>query len=371
MKIENFNSTGNKSRVLVAPLDWGLGHVTRCIPIINRLIQQDCEVIIAAGGACRLLLEKEFPNLTVLDLEGYNIQYSRKKYWMRVKLFLQLPKLFLTIYSEHAWLKKIVKQYSIAAVISDNRLGLYHKTVPCIYITHQLKIKTGSRLTEWLAQKIHYRFINKYNECWVPDTAGKINLAGELSHPGFLPRVPVKYLGLLSRFEKNTADVIYGLVIILSGPEPQRTVFEKMILKDLENYNGRALLIRGLPANEISLKKTSSFLEIQNHLPAIELNRVILQSEIIISRCGYTTVMDLVSLQKRAILVPTPGQTEQEYLADYLLKQGLFLCVKQESFTLSMALKNAEDFSYNKITFPQTEYENVIEDFVKKFLSPL
>jgi uncharacterized protein (TIGR00661 family) len=364
MKIENFNSPGNKSRVLVAPLDWGLGHATRCIPIINRLLQLDCEVIIAANGPCRFLLEKEFQNLTILDLKGYNIHYSRKKYWMPVKLFLQFPKLFFTVYSEHAWLKKIVKQYSIDAVISDNRLGFYHKNISCVYITHQLKIKTGNWFAEWLAQKIHYRFINKYNECWVPDAAGLINLAGELSHPAILPKVPVKYLGPLSRFEKTPAEIKYDLAIILSGPEPQRTVFEKIVLKDLENHSGRALLIRGLPTDTTLLKTTSS-LEIQNHLPAIELNRVIIQSKIIISRSGYTTVMDLIKLQKRAILVPTPGQTEQEHLAGYLLKQGLFLCVEQESFSLSVALNKSEDFSFIKRKFPQTGYEKVIEGFVK------
>jgi len=370
MKIENFIRRNYKLRVLVAPLDWGLGHATRCIPIVNRLLQQDCEVIIAAGGGCRALLEKEFPKLTYIDLKGYGIQYARKKSLMPVKLLLQFPKIVFRIYTEHSLLKKIVKQYSIDVVISDNRLGLYHKTIPCAYITHQLKIKTGNRFTEWLAQKIHYHFINKYNECWVPDAAEKINLAGELSHPAILPGVPVKYLGPLSRFENTPAEIKYDLAIILSGPEPQRTVFEEIVLKDLENYSGVALLIRGLPA-ETTLLKTSSSLEIQNHLPATELNRVILQSKITISRCGYSTVMDLVSIQKKAILVPTPGQTEQEYLADYLLKQGLFLCVKQASFSLSVVLKKAEDFSFNKRTFPQTDNEEVIEGFVKKFLFPL
>jgi UDP-N-acetylglucosamine transferase subunit ALG13 len=182
--------------------------------------------------------------------------------------------------------------------------------------------------------------------------------------------VPVKYLGPLSRLENIPAEIKYDLAIILSGPEPQRTIFEEILLKDLENNNRRVLLVRGLPENKIILKTISSSLDIYNHLPATELNRAIMQSEIIISRCGYTTVMDLVSLQKKAILVPTPGQPEQEYLADYLLKQDLLLCVKQKSFSLSMALKNAEYFSFKKITFPQTDYEKVIENFVQPFYKP-
>lgn len=368
MKSKNFNNPGHKPRVLFSPIDWGLGHATRSIPIINRLLEKDCEVIIAAEGSCRSLLEKEFPDLLFLNLRGYRMKYSRQKFWMPVKMLVQFPKIILSIYTEHSWLKKIVKKYSVDAVISDNRFGMYHSSVPCIYVTHQLKIKTGNRFTEWIAQKINYWFINKYNECWVPDTAGEINLSGELSHPVVLPKAPVKYLGPLSRFEKEAGEIRYDLLIILSGPEPQRNVFEKILLKDLKNYSGKALLVRGLPSNTTLLKTSSSSLGIENHLPAAELNRVILQSKIIISRCGYTTVMDLIKLQKEAILIPTPGQTEQEYLADHLLKQKLFFCTKQELFSLPEVLKKAENFSFSNSAFSQNDYEKVIDSFVLRFL---
>ena len=368
MKSKKFNSPGHKPRVLVAPLEWGLGHATRSIPIINGLLHQGCEVIIAAEGACRILLEKEFSTLLFLDLRGYRMLYSRRKFWMPLKLLIQLPKMILSIYNEHSWLKAVVKKHSIDAVVSDNRLGMYHSAVPGIYITHQLKIKTGNRFTEKIAQKIHYWFINRYDECWVPDTAGEINLAGELSHPDILPKVPVIYLGPLSRFEKTEAEIKYDLLIILSGPEPQRTVFEELLLKDLENYSGRVLLVRGSPANTTLLKTSLPTIEIQNHLPAAELNHAILQSQMIISRCGYTTVMDLLKLQKKAILVPTPGQTEQGFLADHLLKQKLFFCVKQEMFSLPGVLKNAGNFSFSKTIFPQNDYKKIIEGFVKNYL---
>jgi uncharacterized protein (TIGR00661 family) len=364
MKGKNFNMPGYKPCVLVAPLDWGLGHATRSVPVINGLIKHGCEVIIAAEGAGRILLEKEFPGLRFLQLRGYRIHYSNRRFWMPVTLFIQLPKIILSIYHEHLWLKKAVKEHSIDAVISDNRMGLYHSSVPCVYITHQLKIKTGGRFTEWLARKIHYRFIDKYNECWVPDAAGEINLAGELSHPVHLPKVPVKYLGPLSRFEKTDAGIKYDLLIILSGPEPQRTVFEKIIIKDLENYSGRVLLVRGLLENADTLKPLSLSVEIQDHLSASEMRQAILESEIIISRSGYSTVMDMVKLQKKAILVPTPGQTEQEYLADYLLNQEIFFCVAQEKFSLAEALKRGEVFSFRKIVFLQNDHEKVISDFI-------
>lgn len=367
MKGENINNRGRKSRVLVAPLDWGLGHSTRCIPIINMLLNQNCEVYIAVEGQSRLLLEKEYKNIVFLDTQGYRIRYSRKKSGMALKLLAQVPKLIYSIYRENSQLKKIVRSYSIDAVIADNRLGMYHSSIPSVYITHQLKIKTGFRFTEWIAQKIHYWFINKYTECWVPDTIGTPNLAGELSHPDKLPDVRVQYIGPLSRFEKTTVEIKYDLTVILSGPEPQRTVFEKMILKDIENYDGKVLLIRGLPDESSLLKNTFSQLIIKNHLPAAELNLAIQQSALIISRCGYTSVMDLVKLQKNAILIPTPGQTEQEYLAGYLGNQKIFLCIKQPFFSLPEVVKEAAGFSFNKTAVPQDEYEIVVKKFLKKY----
>jgi UDP:flavonoid glycosyltransferase YjiC (YdhE family) len=188
MKVENFNIPGLKPRILIAPLDWGLGHATRCIPIISALIQQNCSVIIAAESQVKFLLQKEFPNLQFIHLTGYRIKYSRYKLWMPVKLLLQLPKIVYRIYAENLWLKRIVKQNKIDVVIADNRMGLYHKKIPCIYITHQLSIKTGNRFTESVAQKIHYHFINKFCACWVPDAEGALNLAGELSHPVTMPK---------------------------------------------------------------------------------------------------------------------------------------------------------------------------------------
>ena len=368
MKGKKINIPGYKPRVLVAPLDWGLGHSTRSIPVINGLIKQGCEVIIASSGAGRFLLEKEFPGLLFLHLRGYEVRYSVNGYWMPVKLFMQIPKIIGRIYKEHSWLKDAVKEYSIDAVISDNRLGMYHSSVPCAYITHQLKIKTGSRLTERIAQKIHYWFINKYDECWVPDMQQEINLAGELSHPASLPKTPVKYLGLLSRFENGLAEKKYDLLIMLSGPEPQRTVFEEMVLMGLKNYTGQALLVRGLPQNTEVIKTVLPTFEIKNHLSATELNRVILQSRVIICRCGYSTIMDLVKLQRNAILVPTPGQAEQEYLAAYLHKQKLFFCVNQDMFSLANVLEKADDFVFNKQVFSQNDHEKVIAGFVSNLL---
>ena len=364
IKAEDFNIPEHKPRILIAPLDWGLGHATRCIPVISFLVQQNCIVFVAAEGRAKTLLQKEFPDIQFIGLKGYRIQYSRYKFWMPAKLLLQLPILIYRIYTENRWLKKSVKALRINAVISDNRMGLFHKRIPCVYITHQLTIKTGVRFTESIAQKIHYHFINKFNACWVPDAKGALNLAGALSHPAILPKVPVIYLGPLSRFEKKKVESKYDLCIILSGPEPQRTVFEKIILKDLHKVEGKVCLVRGLPGETRTLQLNNSSIEIKTHLPADELNYIILQSKIIISRCGYSTVMDLVKLQKKAVLIPTPGQTEQEYLAKYLHAQQLFYCINQHDFSLQEAIKNVIFFEFKQSQVKQNGFENILDSFV-------
>ncbi len=364
MKEKNFNSSHNKIRILVAPLDWGLGHATRCIPIISKLLQQNCVVIVAAEAAGKFLLQKEFPNLIFIDLTGYRIQYSSNKLTMPFKMLAQFPKLIYSIYTERRWLNKAITEHNIDAVISDNRLGLSSKKITSIYITHQLLIKTGNAFTEKIAQKIHYHFINKYNACWVPDGAGQINLAGDLSHPKLLPAVPVKYLGPLSRFKKLDVDIKYDVCILLSGPEPQRTIFEKKVIEELKTFSGKAFLLRGCPGDTKEFELGLPEVKVENHLPADELNIVLQQSKLIISRSGYTTVMDLAKLQQKALLVPTAGQTEQKYLAEYLEQKLLFCTLQQKDFSFKKVFEKVNTFEFKNTALLQNEYEAVVEDFV-------
>lgn len=345
-------------------MEWGLGHATRCIPIINELINLDCEVLIAAEGATASLLKEEFSTLKFLPLIGYRMKYSRKKMFLPIRMLLQFPKMVYTIYEEHNWLNQIVKQYNIDAVISDNRFGMYHSKIPSVYITHQLIIKTGNSFTESVAQKIHYHFIKKYKECWVPDFKNH-GLAGELSHPeNHLANI--KYLGALSRFEKTyKGKKLYNLLISISGPEPQRTIFEDDLMKQLANIDKPVLFIRGLPDKEKIIESKNPMVRIVNHLRAKEMNEAILQSEIIISRCGYTTVMDLVKLQQKAILIPTPGQTEQEYLANYLKENKFFYTTKQKDFDLQKSLTHLESFPNSIPQHDMEQYKDVIRQFVQ------
>ncbi len=361
--------SGRPARILVAPLDWGLGHATRCIPVIHELLALGCEPFLAGEGAQEKLLQTEFPHLPFLQLPGYRVRYAKTKKGLIWRMIQQGPKMRRAILYEHQWLKKMVSQHRLDAVISDNRYGLYHETVPSVFMTHQLLIKSSAgKWTEKILQKRNYKYINRFTECWIPDNEGDNNLAGELSHPSIKPAIPVRYIGLLSRFKKEVSPVAEKkghLLLLLSGPEPQRSILEEKLIRDISNYNGTAVIVRGLP-DSVSLIPSTNMIRVYNHLPAAALHQEIMEAEYIVSRSGYSTIMDLAVLGKKSILIPTPGQTEQEYLAGLLMGQGLAVCINQEKFSLTTALEKANAWHYD-LPFPSNE--NLLKKVTGNFLS--
>jgi len=359
-------ATSLKPNILIAPLDWGLGHATRCIPLIRRLLEKNCTVFIASERKIKWLLEKEFPQAGFIDLKGYRVHYSQNRWTLPLHIGKQIPKILSTIQYENELLEDIVKEHHIHGIISDNRYGFYHRKLPSAFMTHQLRIKTP--LGKWaddVLQKLNYQYINRFTECWVPDHESTINLAGELSHPQKKPSVPVKYLGPLSRL-KTTNEEGKHLLIILSGPEPQRTLFEKILLPQLSSYQAPVVFVRGLPGEPETLSLPSN-VSVFNHLPAETFNQKMNEASLVIGRCGYSTVMDLAVLKKKGVLVPTPGQSEQEYLARHLMKHNLALCIDQKKFRLKSALGLAGNFDYHLENFPEKNgLERVIDDFVNK-----
>jgi uncharacterized protein (TIGR00661 family) len=357
-----------KTRVLVAPLDWGLGHATRCIPIIYKLMDLGCEVFLAGEGAQQELLREVFPHLPFLSLPGYRIRYAKTKKGLIWKMIQQGPKMRRAILYEHQWLKKMVKEYKLDAVISDNRYGLYHETVPCIFMTHQLLIKSSAgKWTEKILQKRNYKYINRFSECWVPDNEKENSLAGDLSHPPVQPAIPVHYIGSLSRFKKNNTPVAEKkdhLLILLSGPEPQRSMLEEKMIREISTYKATAVIVRGLPGSA-SLIPSTNMIRVYNHLPADDLQKEIEEAEYVISRSGYSTVMDMTVLQKKSILIPTPGQTEQEYLGNYLEQKGIAISTNQRDFSLNVELEKARTFNYKIPDLLDNEnFEKVIIKFI-------
>ena len=342
-------------RILISPLDWGLGHASRIIPLINRHLEQGDNVIIAGSGLSLNLLQKHFPTLRSIEIPSFKMKYSagKSQVWAVAKAF---PKLVYYSFKEHKALKRIVKEENIDFIISDNRFGLYHKTVPCAYITHQLMIKLPRPwgFLEHFVAFVHRCIINKFTECWVPDFKEvEHSLAGELSHPAKLPR-NVKYIGAISRFAIRRipyghATIGYPItqasplcsdtclqnritpygrenitpnfvLAILSGAEPQRSIFEQELLSKLQNYpHENIILVQGKIEAEQRKTKVGK-ITVYNFMSTEELQENILKADEIICRSGYSSIMDLYALGKlqNATLIPTPGQTEQEYLAKYI-----------------------------------------------------
>ena len=360
--------TKHNLRVLIAPLDWGFGHATRCIPLIKAFSTCDCTVVIACNGVAKRILEPEFPHLLYLPLEGYNIRYSSSKQKFALTILFQIPNIIKAIRREHRWLKKTVNEHNIDVVISDNRYGFYHITKPSVFITHQLLIQTPFRwLTTWI-QKINYRFINRFKECWVPDFASEVNMAGDLSHPLKKPSVPVVYLGMLSRFlRKEGAKITYKWLFVLSGPEPQRTILEDKLIKAVSSITSAVLFVRGLPGSKDVLNLPEN-ITVCNYLSTAELNKAFAQSEYIVTRSGYTTVMEILAMQKKSILIPTPGQTEQEYLARHLMKQQ-WCYVMQQNESIEPHLQQAELFDYSLPQLPSISVTETISNFVSKIIN--
>lgn len=362
------NSDKSKPKLLIAPLDWGLGHATRCIPVIHELLNQDCEVLLAGEGKTAFILKEAFPHLTLLPLQGYGIQYGKNKWELIGKMLFQVPNILAKIDDENEWLRDVVEEHKIGAVISDNRYGLYNENIFSVFMTHQLFIQTSiARAADNLLQKLNYQFVDEYNECWIPDFPLSPNLAGDLSHPIVLPEVPVKYIGPLSRFLKGKDDKSGNhLLIILSGPETQRTIFEDILLSQLKDYSKPVVLVRGLPG-ETNVPVLPGNIKVYNHLPVEELEVQIKDAGFIISRSGYSTIMDLITLGKKSILIPTPGQTEQEYLANYLVKERMAFCIKQDKFKLKNALDLAASFDYQIPEVPKVNYlEKAIAELIAK-----
>lgn len=335
----------NQKKILICPLDWGLGHAARCVPIINALIDLGHEVIIAADNAPLSFLKATFPQLQAVQLPGYTIRYTTNG-CMNFKMLSQMPGFFKSIKKEHQLLQTIIEEYQIELVISDNRYGLWTKKIPTVFITHQLFIQ-ASLGKRWL-NKINHHFIQKFNECWVPDTENSTNLSGNLSHTKKLNVLPTFFIGPLSRFsgKQFSSEQKYDAFVIISGPEPQRTVFESLIAKQAEKTALNLVLVRGLPSeNEIPIYLQQKNIEAYNHLPTALFLEKINQSNLVISRAGYSTIMDLAVLGKKAVLIPTPGQTEQEYLANYHFEKQHFFTQNQQEFDLEEAIKKATNFS--------------------------
>ncbi len=345
--------TKKPKHILIAPLDWGLGHTTRCIPLIEYLSGQGHKVIVAGNEAQRSYLEQSCVQAELIHLEGYNITYSKWNKWAQMGLMTQAPDVLKAIKAEHRWLEKLCKERKIDGIISDNRYGLHHDTIPNVIITHQLQIKTGMGLVaDRSVQKIHYSLLNRFGAIWVADVEGRENLAGTLAHTTPLP-AHTSYIGWLSRFANNilpekSNEITGPVLFLISGPEPARSELSSLLWHEALKYKGEVIFAEGsdLAKNPEIVPPHITY---HKRLSGEMAGQAIKSAGLVICRSGYSTIMDLVALQKKAILIPTPGQTEQEYLGHLLHDKGIFFSVMQNNFNLGKAINSVRKFPFHSL----------------------
>lgn len=354
----------SRKKILIAPLDWGLGHAARCIPVIQQLIAREIEVIIGGSGLSGQLLQHEFPQLKYVEIPGYDVSYS-SKLPMAISMLRQAPGIIRTINEEKKWLDSFQKENKIDAVISDHRYGLYNKNLISVFIAHQLFISSGNaELLEPMLWKINKSYIGNFDVCWIPDIPGEPNASGKLSHKLEIP-FNHYFVGILSRIKPAIhAEKKFKAAIILSGPEPLRTELEKIICSQLFDFpSDNFVLIRGTQSH-IQCPLSDNVTPI-NLADALTTNTMIQESEMIISRSGYSSIMDYLSSNSKALLIPTPGQTEQEYLAEYHLKNNQFYSVEQSKLQLVKDLPLALTYQPQFINNPKL-LDLAIGDLIKR-----
>lgn len=342
-------------KILIAPLDWGMGHTTRCVPLIHHLLSRGHHIFFAGNEGQRRIASELFGDrITTLHLDGYNVRYSSANRFAQAGLLSQLPRIAAVIKQEHDWLQHTAAKLQLHGIVSDNRYGLFHSSIPSVIITHQLRVMTGmGSLADNAVQRLHYKYLNRFNATWVADMAEAPGLAGDLSHSARMPH-NYDYIGLLSRYAATSAHVTppspservgERSLILLSGPEPQRTNLSRMLWQQVAGYKGQVMFVEGSD-NAEKPGDIPAHITYHKRLNGRALLDALTWADVVVCRSGYSTLMDLAALGKRAVLIPTPGQTEQEYLAAHLKKRGAWYSAPQQNFDLNAGISNALSGSF-------------------------
>lgn len=311
-------------RLFLPVLDWGLGHASRSLALIDRLEREGHEIYLGSSGRAQTMLRLERPGLECFDLPAYDVRYPTDS--MALNVARQLPKWWRTVRAEQRATTQLVRNLGIDRIISDSRFGCYVPGTESILLTHQLHpIFDFTPLS-----KAYTYWLQRFDEIWVPDHPGPDRISGKLSDPvGYRD---VKFIGPLSRLMPTNPPPSTDLLVLLSGPEPARTKLEQKLLRELNERKESCVFVRGLPGRNLPpLPKVRPGVTVVNFMPTPVLGPHLNGAATVVCRSGYSTIMDLVALGKRAILIPTPGQTEQIYLGARAREQGWAVTVPQSA----------------------------------------
>ncbi len=349
-------------KIIYSLCSWGLGHATRGLPVIRRLIKDGHEVIVYTSGRSLELLKSELGSgARYIASVPYPSPYSDKIgfAWRFIKT---APKIIELIKEETKDIAKIVDENKIDLIISDSRFGSYSKSVPSYLVFHQLRFIAPLRLmpAEMLTEYYNHNLQNKFEKIIVPDY-GDNSLSGDLSHNlRYFKKENVEYIGILSDFEKieTTEDIEY--LFSISGPEPTRTALEKALLSQINLLKGKIAVSLGKPGKFTEEVRGNAV--IYSFLEKKRRDELMNRAKMVVSRSGYTTVMDVAEIDKKAFFIPTPGQTEQVYLAKHLEKAGYFHSVKQGKLKLDEDTQEALKY---KGFIPPWKTAESVERFLK------
>ena len=344
-----------RKKILYAVLNWGLGHATRSLPVIRQLIKEH-DVIILSTGRSLQLLRSEVGGAEFIDHEDYSVKYTKRGWSLLLSLFFQIPKILIKLNEEHVFTEKLVRELNIDRIISDNRYGIYSIDVPSFFITHQLRFRLPAcfRYLEILSVVFNRIYFRRYRKVFVPDEKDGFNLSGALSHDVHFMKTPkIEYCGILADISGSCEIIRSDYLFIISGPEPQRTIFEEKVLEQSKDLEGKTIIVRGI--TESKDVKEEGGRTVYSSIEREMLSSMIKGAELIISRPGYSSVMEFAALGKKALFVPTPGQTEQEYLAGYYKENRFFNYVEQSEMDLMEDIKTVFSATVPEIVPNRTE----------------
>ena len=322
------------------------------------------EVLLASDGVALHLLKAECPHLPAFELPSYRIRYESSN--MVRNIAWQLPRIMYAIRAEQWATERLVGEHAIDGIISDNRYGCFSKRARCAFITHQLNVQVPNGFLEWAANGVLRRALKKFDDIWVPDVAGAPNLSGKLSHFEETASIGATFLGPLTRFQKYERSVEYDVAVVLSGPEPQRSILEQRLLEQAMTLPRKFIFVRGKTQSKEHYF-VSENVEVVSYLTSKDLNDVLMASKVVVCRSGYSSIMDLTALGKKALLIPTPGQTEQEYLAGYLSDQQLFLSQPQDAIDLETGLNGLTKTTGFREQFNPEAFEATLLEWISRF----
>jgi uncharacterized protein (TIGR00661 family) len=356
--------------IFIAPLNWGLGHATRDLPLIKAFLERGDKVFIAAHDRARMLLESEVPQCEFVDFPEYPIRYPQSSFFVTRFMFVIFPRMLRAMYREKKQLKLLHKKYQFDFIISDNRFCLYLKNVKSYLISHQLRYILPfpvTRLESW-PEYFTSSFFKHYDKIFIPDKDDPDSLTGELSHNmRYLVKEKLHYCGILNDIQKSSLspkkDIDY--FVIISGPEPQRTKLERIIFKQVNSLSGKIVVALGMPEKNYKIHQGNA--TFHTYINRRQIHEYLQRSKFIIARPGYTTIMEMIHFGLKGLFIPTPGQIEQVYLAKYYEEKQWCHCVSQYRLDLAKDVEDAK--TYKGFPGSLTTSEENVKELLEKYFN--